>query len=898
MQKLESFIRDFCKSNTGKDSIDFSIFKNPENLSHQLGFVFPLNHFKGLIFERLLEELFLGNGYFVERLGEGGKDGGCDLLVKYPDNSVRFVLQAKNWNKHIDLYDVRKEHLKFTDNHLPKHNLNNTHFCFVAWGYVGRIKSQLLNKINIKVWDEQDLIDNLFKKYQPSHPKYPTIVLEPYQESAFDKILEYWNNNKRCYVEHCTGTGKTYIIAKLTQYLLEDPSNRILILSPSNYINDRIIRLLETVTSRKYISSEFSRTNRINLLTYQYLMHNAEKRSLKGSFSHIIMDEVHRAGAPEWHTRGLLNAIDDGTKLVGLSATMQRYSGGFDVKGFLDNKSAGTLTLFQAMARGILPVGEYVYSVLDMQSKVQELTEEIESKYDKAPSKKERLLEKLNAREIKDYSIQNIIYKYYHELKYRKMIAFCEDIEHTIDIGALLEKTFMEFCKVKQFKVHSENTKATNNEQLQQFSDTVPAKKEIFILNAVDMLNEGIDVPGIDSVMLFRRTESPRIYLQQIGRSIRRHGKESPLIFDCVLNYQNVKIPFISEAKREFDNYRKALEEFDFKNIDVPKNIHVYDEIESISKIIEEVERRLNFYPTYEEAREAIKRLNIKSQGEYKKRYKDDPRFPSHPDGFYSDKGWIDWFHFFSKSSPDDYYPTHEEAKQAVAKINIKSQSEYNKRYNEDLKLPSNPQKFYKDKGWINWLDFLGKPTPDFYPTYEEAKRAVQKLNIKSNPEYNKRYKEDLRLPSAPSKFYKNIGWIGWSAMFDKSLPDYYPTYDEARRAVQRLNIRTNIEYRKRYRYKEDPRLPAAPDKFYKNMGWIDWFDFLGNPIPDFYPTHEEARRAVRKLNILGRGEYQKQKRYKEDPMLPVAPDKFYSDKGWIDRFDFLGKRRNRAQIK
>ena len=158
------------------------------------------------------------------------------------------------------------------------------------------------------------------------------------------------------------------------------------------------MRLLETVTSRKHISAKFSSTNRINLLTYQYLMHNAEKRSIKGSFSHIIMDEVHRAGAPEWHTRGLQNAIDDGTKLVGLSATMQRYSGGFDVKEFLDNKSAGTLSLFQAMARGILPVGEYVYSVLDMQSKVQELTEEIESKYDKAPSKKEHLLEKLNAR--------------------------------------------------------------------------------------------------------------------------------------------------------------------------------------------------------------------------------------------------------------------------------------------------------------------------------------------------------------------------------------------------------------------------------------------------------------------------------------------------------------------
>ena len=148
MQGLEVIIKNFCKSNAGKDSIDFSIFKNPGNLSQQLGFVLPLNQFKGLMLEMLLEELFLGNGYLVERLGEGGKDGGCDLLIKFAaDNSIRFVLQAKNWNKHVDLYDVRKEHLKFTDNYLPKYDLNNTHFCFVSWGYVGGIKSKLLNKL-------------------------------------------------------------------------------------------------------------------------------------------------------------------------------------------------------------------------------------------------------------------------------------------------------------------------------------------------------------------------------------------------------------------------------------------------------------------------------------------------------------------------------------------------------------------------------------------------------------------------------------------------------------------------------------------------------------------------------------------------------------------------------
>ncbi len=48
-------------------------------------------------------------------------------------------------------------------------------------------------------------------------------------------------------------------------------------------------------------------------------------------------------------------------------------------------------------------------------------------------------------------------------------------------------------------------------------------------------------------------------------------------------------------------------------------------------------------------------------------------------------------------------------AKQAVNKLGIKSQKEYFKRFKEDPKLPSAPHKTYKDKGWMNWYDYFGK---------------------------------------------------------------------------------------------------------------------------------------------------------------------------------------------
>jgi superfamily II DNA or RNA helicase len=612
---LSAFIKEFCESNKGKEPIDFTDFKNPEHLYKQFAQGSTLSQFKGDLMEMLLEELFTGNGYRVERLGEGGKDEGCDLLIKYPhDGSIRFVLQAKNWNKHIDKYDIKKEYAKFSDNYRRRYDLNPTHFCFISWNFVREIKNQLTHELNIKVWDEKDVIANLFKSYKAQCPDYPNLILEPYQEIALEKIFQFWSENKRCYVEHATGTGKTYIIARLTQHLFSNTKGRILILSPSTYINDRIYDLLENTVPSKQITRSLRQDKRIHLLTYQYLMHNSEKVLSDGKFPYIIMDEAHRAGAPEWHIRGLLNAIDERTSVVGLSATMQRYSRGMDIKEFLGNNSAGRLSLFEAMARGILPIGEYVYAVRDMQSKVEELKGEIESKYERDQTTKYNLLNQLDAREIKDYSIQNIIHKYYHSQKYKKIIAFCEDIEHTYEIQLLLIKTFLKFSKVRRFEVHSNWSKKENTDQLNRFSDTEPRKNEIYILTAVDMLNEGIDVSGIDSVMLFRRTESPRVYLQQIGRCIRRHGVKEPLIFDCVLNFQNVDIRFCEEAKKEFDSYNKALEKFGFEDTGLLKTIQVYDEVQSISTIIKEVEQRLNLYPTYEEAKFAVKRLGITSQ--------------------------------------------------------------------------------------------------------------------------------------------------------------------------------------------------------------------------------------------------------------------------------------------
>ena len=105
---------------------------------------------------------------------------------------------------------------------------------------------------------------------------------------------------------------------------------------------------------------------------------------------------------------------------------------------------------------------------------------------------------------------------------------------------------------------------------------------------------------------------------------------------------------------------------------------------------------------------------------------------------------------------------TYREAKAAVSRLGINSQTKYDKIYKKDKGLPAHPDRAYKDKGWVNWFDFLGKKKKAYYPKYAQALAVVKRLRIKSANDYKNDYKKDNKLPSHPDEFYAKKGWKGW----------------------------------------------------------------------------------------------------------------------------------------
>lgn len=170
------------------------------------------------------------------------------------------------------------------------------------------------------------------------------------------------------------------------------------------------------------------------------------------------------------------------------------------------------------------------------------------------------------------------------------------------------------------------------------------------------------------------------------------------------------------------------------------------------------------------------------------------------------------------------------------------------------------------------------------YPNLAEASAATRRLGLSNWAEYSTGYREDPRLPAKPSKFYEREWENGYAYFGTAAREKKYKTIEKASRVAIALGIKTDREYARRY--KEDSRLPALPADYYKKY-WKNWYAFLGkSQRVEKYVTLGEALEATRKLSIKTRVEYYR--RYKEDLRLPHYPEAKYKD-DWDGWYSYLG---------
>jgi len=147
------------------------------------------------------------------------------------------------------------------------------------------------------------------------------------------------------------------------------------------------------------------------------------------------------------------------------------------------------------------------------------------------------------------------------------------------------------------------------------------------------------------------------------------------------------------------------------------------------------------------------------------------------------------------------------------------------------------PYTAYKNRGWVSWGDFLGtnrKWDNDVdYLDYESAKKQINNLNLTNITMFKEFMKNsNIKIPLKPNRFYKNRGWVSWGDFLGTNFIAnqfrvFYP-YDEFKIKIKELDINTYTDYKKYILLnKDDNKLPTNPNIVYKNKGWVSWQNII-----------------------------------------------------------------------
>ncbi|TKC96491.1 DEAD/DEAH box helicase family protein [Polyangium fumosum] len=229
-------------------------------------------------------------------------------------------------------------------------------------------------------------------------------------------------------------------------------------------------------------------------------------------FDYVIVDEVHHATAPSY--RSIVDRLTP-RFLLGLTATPERADGA-DVAGLFDDHVAYRADIGVGIQRDLLVPFAY-FGLKD------------ETNYDAIPFRNRRFDPEALEQAVDTDARLERMFRAWQDHPGKRTLVFCCSIRHADHASAFLAKQ-----GVRAASVHSGPTSATRESAIAALIDgTLDA------LCTVDLFNEGIDIPAIDRVVMLHPTESPVVFLQQLGRGLRAtEGKTRLVALDFVGNHR------------------------------------------------------------------------------------------------------------------------------------------------------------------------------------------------------------------------------------------------------------------------------------------------------------------------------------------------------------------------
>lgn len=375
--------------------------------------------------------------------------------------------------------------------------------------------------------------------------------LKKTREEGFDKGL----------VVAATGIGKTYLAAfDSCEY------QRILFVAHREEILKQAEKSFKNVRPLSergfFIGSQKDTTKDIIFASVQSLGKNDSLKLFQPDyFDYIIVDEFHHAVAQNY--QNIINYFQP-RFLLGLTATPERLDSK-DVLAICDYNLVYEAPLKKAINQGWLVPFRY-YAIFDETVNYETID------YRNGKYQTTQLEEALSIHKRAD-----LIFSHYKKYRSTRAMGFCMSKHHAEFMADYFVNHGVSACAV-----YSGDEGVHNTAREEALSKLV--KGEINVIFSVDMFNEGLDIASLDMVMMLRPTESPTIFLQQLGRGLRLYKDKHYLnVLDFIGNYKKANFsPYLmtGASKSQFKKASDVIKEdallpedcimdFDFRLIDL-----------------------------------------------------------------------------------------------------------------------------------------------------------------------------------------------------------------------------------------------------------------------------------------------------------------------------------------
>ena len=356
-----------------------------------------------------------------------------------------------------------------------------------------------------------------------------------YQQSILDDIhAERSAGKKKHLVIAATGTGKTMIAAFDYKHFCGLIGNRPRLLFVAH--REEILKQARAAFRQVLRDGSFGElvTSRAQPAQTDFLFCTVQSWNSRNfdsfaanHFDYVVLDEAHHASASSYQK--FINHISPAS-LLGLTATPERTDGA-DIRNDFGGAFTHEIRLPEAIERALLSPFHY-YGVPDLEGldfsaiawrrggyDVTQLRQQLESNADRAQW------------------IIGQTDRYVSNIKQIRALGFCVSVAHA--------EFMAEYCNANQLPAIA--LSGESPKEVRQQAQSQLARGEIQFIFTVDLYNEGIDIPSVDTVVFLRPTESLTLFLQQLGRGLRLHEEKSHLTVLDFIAPQNRKFSF---AKR------------------------------------------------------------------------------------------------------------------------------------------------------------------------------------------------------------------------------------------------------------------------------------------------------------------------------------------------------------